>query len=57
MFFFSFVVLQIFLLLVNSKARKIREPTLLKDIWKLPPSKTIDVLFNSQIQSIGNEGR
>ncbi|XP_049399805.1 uncharacterized protein LOC125863874 [Solanum stenotomum] len=41
----------------NSEARKIRGPTLLKDIWKLPPGKTIDVPFNSLNQSIGKEGR
>ncbi|KAL3328105.1 hypothetical protein AABB24_035648 [Solanum stoloniferum] len=41
----------------NSEARKIRGPTLLKDIWKLPPGKIIDVPFNSRNQSIGKEGR
>ncbi|MCD7456991.1 hypothetical protein HAX54_033806 [Datura stramonium] len=40
-----------------SKARKVWGPTLLKDIWKLPPGKTIDVSFNSRNQSIGKEGR
>ncbi|KAG5606369.1 hypothetical protein H5410_027861 [Solanum commersonii] len=27
----------------NSEARKVRGPTLLKHIWKLPPGKTVDV--------------
>ncbi|XP_049406184.1 uncharacterized protein LOC125869791 [Solanum stenotomum] len=44
-------------LICNSEARKIRGPTLLNDIWKLPPGKTIDVPFNSCNQSIGQEGR
>jgi len=30
---------------------------LLKDVWNLPPGKTIVVPFNSRNQSIGKEGR
>ncbi|XP_049399793.1 uncharacterized protein LOC125869753 [Solanum stenotomum] len=41
----------------NLATRKPRGPTLLKDVWKLPPGKTIDVSFNSRNQSIGKEGR
>ncbi|KAK6791561.1 hypothetical protein RDI58_010642 [Solanum bulbocastanum] len=41
----------------NLEARKVRGPTLLKDIWKLPPGKTVDVPFNSRNQAIGKEGR
>ncbi|KAK4359181.1 hypothetical protein RND71_021410 [Anisodus tanguticus] len=41
----------------NSEARKVRGPTLLKDIWKLPLGKTVDVIFNSRNQSVGKEGR
>ncbi|KAH0637694.1 hypothetical protein KY290_017147 [Solanum tuberosum] len=41
----------------NLATRKPRGPTLLKDVWKLPPGKTIDVPFNSRNQSIGKEGR
>ncbi|KAG5605876.1 hypothetical protein H5410_027368 [Solanum commersonii] len=33
----------------NLATRKPRGPTLLKDVWKLPPAKTIDVPFNSRI--------
>ncbi|XP_075075705.1 uncharacterized protein LOC107792513 isoform X2 [Nicotiana tabacum] len=40
----------------NSKARKVRGPTLLKDIWKLPPGKKIVVQFNTHNQAIGKEG-
>uniref|UniRef100_M1DZL0 Uncharacterized protein n=1 Tax=Solanum tuberosum TaxID=4113 RepID=M1DZL0_SOLTU len=39
------------------EARKLRGPTLLNDIWKLPPGKTIDVAFNSGTQAIGKEGQ
>ncbi|KAJ1441931.1 Armadillo-like helical [Sesbania bispinosa] len=31
----------------SSKARKVRGPTLLKDIWNMPSGKTIDVQFNN----------
>ncbi|KAG5632892.1 hypothetical protein H5410_004609 [Solanum commersonii] len=41
----------------NLEARKVRGPTLLKDIWKLPPGETVDVPFNSRNQAIGKEGR
>nr|XP_033514665.1 uncharacterized protein LOC104106668 isoform X2 [Nicotiana tomentosiformis] len=41
----------------NSEARKVRGPTLLKDIWKLPPGKTIDIPFNNCNQAIGKKGR
>ncbi|XP_070029412.1 uncharacterized protein [Nicotiana sylvestris] len=41
----------------NSVAKKVRGPTLLKDIWKLPPGKTINVPFNNRNQAIGKEGR
>nr|XP_016454961.1 PREDICTED: uncharacterized protein LOC107779128 isoform X1 [Nicotiana tabacum] len=41
----------------NSEARKVRGPTLLKYIWKLPPGKKIDVQFNNRNQAIGKEGR
>jgi len=47
----------IFFILGNLATRKPRGPTLLKDVWKLPPGKTIDVPFNSRNQSIGKEGR
>ncbi|KAH0708789.1 hypothetical protein KY284_010216 [Solanum tuberosum] len=40
-----------------SKTSKVRGPTLLKDVWNLPPGKTIVVPFNSRNQSIGKEGR
>ncbi|MCD9643651.1 hypothetical protein HAX54_031283 [Datura stramonium] len=36
--------------------RKVRGPILLKDIWKLPPKKTVDVPFNSRNQAIGKDG-
>ncbi|KAK4348133.1 hypothetical protein RND71_034472 [Anisodus tanguticus] len=42
---------------VNSDARKVRGPTLLKEIWKMPPGKTVSVQFNSRNQAIGKEGR
>ncbi|KAF3638443.1 hypothetical protein FXO38_21139 [Capsicum annuum] len=41
----------------NLKTKHVCGPTLLKDIWKLPPGKTFDVLFNSRNQSIGKEGQ
>lgn len=44
-------------MLDNSEARKVRGPTLLKDIWKMPSGKTIDVQLNSRNQFIGKEGR
>ncbi|MCD7469076.1 hypothetical protein HAX54_007718 [Datura stramonium] len=37
--------------------RKIRGPTLLKNIWKLPPGKTLVVPFNSRNQAIGKDDR
>ncbi|XP_016453063.2 uncharacterized protein LOC107777534 [Nicotiana tabacum] len=36
---------------VNSEARKVCGPTLLKDIWKLPPGKKIAVQFNNHYKS------
>nr|XP_033513822.1 uncharacterized protein LOC117278374 [Nicotiana tomentosiformis] len=45
------------LLFCNLEAKKVRGPTLLKDIWKLPSGKTIDVPFNNRNQAIGKEGR
>ncbi|KAH0764325.1 hypothetical protein KY285_000196 [Solanum tuberosum] len=39
------------------KTSRVRGPTLLKDVWNLPPGKTIVVPFNSRNQSIGKEGR
>ncbi|MCD7459609.1 hypothetical protein HAX54_041438, partial [Datura stramonium] len=36
--------------------RKVCGPTLLKDIWKLPPGKTVVVPFNSRNQSIEKDG-
>ncbi|KAH0633079.1 hypothetical protein KY284_035865 [Solanum tuberosum] len=44
-------------ILDNLATRKPRGPTLLKDVWKLPPGKLIDVPYNSRNQSIGKEGR
>ncbi|XP_057426165.1 uncharacterized protein LOC130719563 [Lotus japonicus] len=41
----------------SSKTRKVRGPTLLKDIWNMPRGKTIDVRFNTRNQAIGKEGR
>ncbi|MCE0481467.1 hypothetical protein HAX54_039242, partial [Datura stramonium] len=41
----------------TSEERKVRGPTLLKDIWKLPLGKTVDVPFNSRNQAIGKDGR
>ncbi|OIT08940.1 hypothetical protein A4A49_59393 [Nicotiana attenuata] len=41
----------------NSEAKKVCGPTLLNEIWKLPPGKTIDVPFNNRNQAIGKEGR
>ena len=46
-----------FFILGNLATRKPRGPTLLKDIWKLPPEKTIDMPFNSRNQSVEKEGR
>ncbi|KAH0669855.1 hypothetical protein KY285_024158 [Solanum tuberosum] len=40
-----------------SKTRRVRGPTLLKDISNLPLGKAIVVPFNSRNQSIGKEGR
>ncbi|KAG5609733.1 hypothetical protein H5410_021014 [Solanum commersonii] len=45
------------MILDNLATKKLRGPTLLKDVWKLPPGKTIDVPFNSRTQSIGKESR
>ncbi|KAL5133681.1 hypothetical protein HKD37_03G006971 [Glycine soja] len=39
------------------KTRNVRGPTLLRDIWTMPPGKTIDVQFNRRNQAIGKEGR
>ncbi|XP_019253811.1 PREDICTED: uncharacterized protein LOC109232495 [Nicotiana attenuata] len=41
----------------NSERRKVHGPTLLKDIWKLPPGKIVDVSFNNRNQAIGEKGR
>ncbi|XP_060210829.1 uncharacterized protein LOC132637814 [Lycium barbarum] len=41
----------------NSEARKVCGRTLLKDIWKLPAGKTVNVQFNSRNQAVGKEGR
>ncbi|XP_060210609.1 uncharacterized protein LOC132637555 [Lycium barbarum] len=41
----------------NSEARKVHGRTLLKDIWKLPAGKTVNVPFNSRNQVVGKEGR
>lgn len=46
-----------FIILGNLVTRKSHGPTLLKDVWKLPPGKTVDVPFNSRNQPIGKEGR
>ncbi|XP_070021765.1 uncharacterized protein [Nicotiana sylvestris] len=35
----------------------VRGPTLLEDIWKLPPGKVVDVLFNNRNKAIGEKGR
>nr|XP_033509638.1 uncharacterized protein LOC117274462 [Nicotiana tomentosiformis] len=50
-------MIQIFFIIGNSEAKKVRGPSLLKDIWKLPSGKTIDVSFNNRNQDIGKEGR
>ncbi|TKY47020.1 transposase, Ptta/En/Spm, plant [Spatholobus suberectus] len=39
------------------ETRNVRGPTLLRDIWTMPPGKTIDVQFNSRNQAIGKKGR
>ncbi|OIT30206.1 hypothetical protein A4A49_55639, partial [Nicotiana attenuata] len=44
-------------ILGNLEPRKVRGPTLLKDIWKLPPEKVVDVLFNNRNQAIREKGR
>ncbi|XP_019234411.1 PREDICTED: uncharacterized protein LOC109214905 [Nicotiana attenuata] len=44
-------------ILGNLEPRKVRGPALLKDIWKLPPLKVVDVTFNNRIQAIGEKGR
>ncbi|TKY46190.1 transposase, Ptta/En/Spm, plant [Spatholobus suberectus] len=41
----------------SSETRNVRGPTLLRDIWTMPPEKTIDVQFNSRNQAIGKKGR
>ncbi|XP_019241856.1 PREDICTED: uncharacterized protein LOC109221878 [Nicotiana attenuata] len=41
----------------NLEPRKVRGPTLLKDIWKLPPGKVVDMPFNNRNQAIGEKGR
>ncbi|OIS97128.1 hypothetical protein A4A49_60589, partial [Nicotiana attenuata] len=41
----------------NSEPRKVRGPTLLKDVWKLPPGKVVDVPFSNRNQAIGEKGR
>ncbi|XP_019255037.1 PREDICTED: uncharacterized protein LOC109233611 [Nicotiana attenuata] len=41
----------------NLEPKKVRGPTLLKDIWKLPPGKVVDVPFNNRNQAIGEKGR
>ncbi|XP_070022761.1 uncharacterized protein [Nicotiana sylvestris] len=42
-------------ILGNLEPRKVRGPTLLKDIWKLPPGKVVDVPFNNRNQAIGEK--
>ncbi|OIT34574.1 hypothetical protein A4A49_58874, partial [Nicotiana attenuata] len=44
-------------ILGNLEPRKVCGPTLLKDIWKLPPGKIVDVSFNNRNQAIGEKGR
>uniref|UniRef100_A0A1U7WMY8 Uncharacterized protein LOC104225509 n=1 Tax=Nicotiana sylvestris TaxID=4096 RepID=A0A1U7WMY8_NICSY len=44
-------------ILGNLEPRKVRGPTLLKDIWKLPSGKVVDVPFNNRNQAIGEKGR
>lgn len=39
------------------EARKVRMPTLLKEIWNMSPGKKIDVQFNSRNQVIGKESQ
>nr|XP_033509010.1 uncharacterized protein LOC104085055 isoform X2 [Nicotiana tomentosiformis] len=53
----NFMTFNFFFMLDNSEVRKVRGPTLLKDIWKLPPEKKITVQFNNHNQAIGKEGR
>ncbi|XP_060211995.1 uncharacterized protein LOC132639573 [Lycium barbarum] len=43
--------------LILRKKKKVRGPTLLKEIWKLPPGNTIAVQFNSRNQAIKKDGR
>ncbi|KAG5585151.1 hypothetical protein H5410_045585 [Solanum commersonii] len=53
----NWVSTNVHLVVGNLATRKPRGPTLLKDDWKLPPGKTIDVSFDSRNQSIGKEGQ
>ncbi|MED6226237.1 hypothetical protein PIB30_101567 [Stylosanthes scabra] len=39
-------------LLGHLEAKRVRGPTLLKDIWNMPPGKTIYVQFNKRNQAI-----
>lgn len=41
----------------SCESRNVRGPTLLRDIWTMPPGKTIHVQFNGRNQAIGTEGR
>ncbi|XP_075108811.1 uncharacterized protein LOC107796044 [Nicotiana tabacum] len=41
----------------NSEPRKVRGPTLLKDVWKLPLGKVVDVSSNNRNQDVGEKGR
>ncbi|XAR65706.1 hypothetical protein NMG60_11009898 [Bertholletia excelsa] len=40
-----------------SKIRNVRGPTLLKDIWNMPPGTKIPVRFNHCNQAVGREAR
>lgn len=39
------------------ETRRVRGPTLLKDVWNMPTGETIIVKFNNRNQAIGKEGR
>ncbi|MCD7465164.1 hypothetical protein HAX54_000715 [Datura stramonium] len=41
----------------NSRTKKVRGPNLVRDIWKLPLKKIVEVSFNSHNQTVGKEGR
>ncbi|OIT01850.1 hypothetical protein A4A49_62279, partial [Nicotiana attenuata] len=50
-------MIQIFSILGNLESKKVRGPTLLKDIWKPPSGKIIDVPFDNRNQAIEKKGR